>query len=848
MTDIVTAPDAATQSPTRAGASAGGLTHRQIMTILAGLMLGMFLAALDQTIVGTAMPKIANDLHGLSIQAWVTTAYLITSTITTPLFGKLSDIYGRKPFYLAAISIFIVGSAASSFATSMYELAAFRAFQGLGAGGLMSLAFTIIGDIVPPRQRAKYQGYFVAVFGTSSVLGPVVGGALAGANTILGIAGWRWVFLVNVPIGLIALVVVARVLNVPHSARAHKIDWWGALTLVIGLVPILVIAEQGQQWGWGSSRALILYAIGAIGVIAFIVSEKLMGEAALIPLRLFKNRVFTMVILAGVVIGAAMFGAITLVPQYLQIVRGASPTVSGLEMLPLIVGLMGSSVVSGQITSRTGRYKIFPVIGAVFIVGGSLLFTTVGVHTPIIQVMAFMLVIGAGVGLCMQTLTLAAQNAGPMEDMGVSTASATFFRQIGGTLGVAVFLSILFSTVGGKIASALTSATKGGPFTQALADPTVTGNPVNQPVLGILHGNGTGALLQDSSFLQRIDSRLAEPFLQGFASSIDLVFWVVAGVGVVAFLVTLFIKEIPLRTMAAVQTIADGEAGGMPVLEDAVPNLDGELAELESYVEPEWPGGGRHEAIGTPITGHVRRSDGASAADVVLTLINHGGQQVERGVTDADGAFRLTAPLDGVYVLIASSAGHQPAASTLRAAGEPVIQDVILIGTAHASGVVHANGTMIPDATVTLTDSNGEVIGTAKTRGDGGYTFAELLSGTYTLVVNAAGYRPYAEALAVADSGDALSDVELSAAARLTGQTVADGGRPVADARVTLVDANGHVVGMTTTDEAGTYAFGDLPEGDYTVIASGYPPVSSHRQINAGGDAVHDVVLSHSDL
>ncbi|HEY0805176.1 MAG TPA: MFS transporter, partial [Pseudonocardiaceae bacterium] len=539
-----------------------------------------------------------------------------------------------------------------------------------------------------------------------------------------------------------------------------------------------------------------------------------------------------------------MFGAITLVPQYLQIVRGASPTVSGLEMLPLIVGLMGASVVSGQITSRTGRYKIFPIIGAAFIVGGSLLFTTIGVHTPIVQVMAYMLAIGAGVGLSMQTLTLAAQNAGPMEDMGVSTASATFFRQIGGTLGVAVFLSILFSTVGGKIGTAISSAMRGGPFTQALNDPTVLKNPVNQPVLNILHGTGTGSLLQNSSFLQRIDPRLAEPFLQGFASSIDLVFWVVAGVGVLAFLTTLFIKEIPLRGTSAVQAMAEGEGGSAPILEDAVPSL----AELESYVEPEWPGGGRHEAVGTPITGHVRRSDGGPAVDVVLTLINHGGQQVERGVTDADGAFRLTAPLDGVYVLIASSVGHQPAASTLRAAGEPVIQDVVLTGTAHASGVVHNNGTMIPGATVTLTDSHGEVIGTAKTRGDGRYTFAELLSGTYTLVVNAAGYRPYAEALAVADSGDAISDVELSAAARLIGQTVADGGRPVADARVTLVDANGHVVGMTTTDEAGAYSFGDLPEGDYTVIASGYPPVSSHRQVNAGGDEVHDVVLSHSDI
>jgi EmrB/QacA subfamily drug resistance transporter len=859
---------ATTAAPARS-AVAAILSHRQILTILGGLLLGMFLAALDQTIVSTSMPRIANDLHGLSIQAWVTTAYLITSTITTPLYGKLSDIYGRKPFYLAAISIFIVGSAASSFATSMYELAAFRAFQGLGAGGLMSLAFTILGDIVSPRERAKYQGYFLAVFGLSSVLGPVVGGALSGANSILGIVGWRWVFLVNVPIGLIALVVVAKVLNVPHHPRNQRIDWWGAITLVIGIVPVLVIAEQGQQWGWGSGKAILFYAIGAIGIAAFILTEKLMGDSALIPLRLFRNRVFSTVILAGVVVGAAMFGAITLIPQYLQIVRGASPTVSGLQMLPLMVGLMASSIMSGQITSRTGRYKIFPIIGSVFIVGGSLLFTTIGADTPIWQPMLYMVALGFGVGNCMQTLTLAAQNAVPFEDMGVSTASATFFRQIGGTLGVAVFLSILFSTVGGKITTALTNA--GSSFRTALADPSVLHNPVNAPVLSVLHGNGTGALLQDASFLQRVDARLAHPFLVGFSNSIDLVFWGVAALGVIGLLVTLFIKEIPLRTMSGVQAMAESEGDGpapSPVA-DAVPSFDDELDALEALEQPALVGAGRHalngstphngvaagglhDSIGgTPVTGHVRRSDGSPAVDAVLTLINHGGQQVGRGTSDVDGSYRLVAPLDGMYVLIASSAGHQPQASTLRAAGDAVIMDVLLTGTARATGVVTANDglDLVAGATVTLTDPRGEVVGAVSTGADGRYLFTDLLGGNYTLVVSAAAYRPYATALAVPDSGDAVTDVVLSGAARLTG--TATGGpdnRPVRDARVTLVDASGTVVAMTTTDDAGTYSFGNLPQGEYTVIASGYPPVSDHYKIGAGEDGVHDVILNHSDI
>src|SRR6201991_2294695 len=222
-------------------------------------MLGMFLAALDQTIVASAIRTIGDDLHARSVQAWVTTAYLITATISTPLYGKLSDIYGRKRFFLAAITIFVIGSAACSFATSMYMLAGFRAFQGLGAGGLFSLALAIVGDIVPPRERARYQGYFLAVFGTASVLGPVVGGFLAGQSTIAGIAGWRWVFLVNVPIGLVALVVVSKVLHLPHSRNEHRIDWWGAVTITVGLVPLLIIAEQGQQWGWSSVRALVCY-------------------------------------------------------------------------------------------------------------------------------------------------------------------------------------------------------------------------------------------------------------------------------------------------------------------------------------------------------------------------------------------------------------------------------------------------------------------------------------------------------------------------------------------------------------------------------------------------------------
>src|SRR3954449_7181830 len=268
----------ATAPPPDAG---GDFTHRQVMTILAGLLLGMFLASLDQTVVSTAIRTVADDLNGYHLQAWVTTAFLITATITNPLYDKLSDLYGRRPFYLFAIGVFLVGSMLCGLATSMYELAAFRAIQGIGAGGLMSLAMVIVGDIVPPRERSKYQGYFMAVFGSSSVLGPVIGGALAGQESILGITGWRWIFYINVPIGLVAFVTVMKVLHLPHTRREHRIDFPGALALITCLVPLLIVAEQGRTWGWGSNKALLCYGIGAVGLVAFLLAERIYQDDAL---------------------------------------------------------------------------------------------------------------------------------------------------------------------------------------------------------------------------------------------------------------------------------------------------------------------------------------------------------------------------------------------------------------------------------------------------------------------------------------------------------------------------------------------------------------------------------------
>ena len=532
----------ATPSPVAAAEDSHPLlSHRQILTILGGLMSGMFLAALDQTIVSTAARTIADDLRSLSTQAWITTAYMITATISTPLYGKLSDIYGRKPFYLTAISIFLVGSIASAFAQSMTMLAVFRAVQGLGAGGLMSLALTILGDVVPARQRAKYQGYFLAVFGTATVVGPLVGGFFAGAEVFAGVTGWRWVFLINVPLGAIALYVVAKVLNVPHERQHHRIDWGGAAALITTLVPLLLVSQQGRQWGWASAEALLCYGIGALGLISFLLIETRMKDAALLPLRLFRNATFSVAVGGGFIVGIAMFGAIMLIPQYLQIVQGYSPTESGLLMLPLMLGMMSATVLAGQLTSRTGRYKIFPVLGTAIMSVGMMLFTRVEWNSPVWQPMVYMAVIGIGLGGCMQTLMIAVQNAGPRRDMGVSTATATFVRQTGGTVGVAAFLSILFTTLTGNIREA---------FLAAGVRPSAA-----------MSGNG-GNVMADSSFLGSLPLEQARPIYIGFTESITTVFYLGAGVAALACLVLLFMKEIPLADGAPAASSAPDERQG----------------------------------------------------------------------------------------------------------------------------------------------------------------------------------------------------------------------------------------------------------------------------------------------
>ncbi len=515
------------------------LTQRQIVTVMVGLMLGMFLASLDQTIVSTSIYTIANDLGGLSLQAWATTAYLITSTVSTPLYGKLSDIFGRRPLYLTAIVIFLVGSLYAGSVHSMTELALARGVQGLGAGGLLALALTIIGDIVSLKDRAKYQGYFMSVFGISSVLGPVVGGAFAGSASILGLDGWRWVFLINLPIGLAALAVVFLFLHLPAKHVKQKIDYWGAAAITLAIVPLLLVAEQGRSWGWASLNSFLCYGLGAIGIVSFLLAEKRAGDYALIPLRLFRNATFGLSSLLNFIIGIGMFGAIAMLPMYLQLVKGLTPTEAGLMMITFTVGILSGSITAGRTISSSGTYRIFPITGTAILTAAAVVMgLSLGVDTGLWVPGLIAVFFGMGLGFCMQPLTLAMQVSVPRRDMGVGTSSAAFFRSMGGAVGTAVFISMLFSLAAGRIADTMKTAMGSADYQAVLQNPAVAADPANARLYEFFRNGASNESLNDTSWLHTANSTLTRPITEGFAYAIDAVMLTAAVLTGIAFLIS----------------------------------------------------------------------------------------------------------------------------------------------------------------------------------------------------------------------------------------------------------------------------------------------------------------------
>src|SRR5882757_6532665 len=402
---------------------------RAVRIAISALALGMLLAALDQTIVSTALPTIVSELGGINHLSWVVTAYLLASTAATPLWGKLGDMYGRKRLFQTVTVIFLIGSALCGIAQSMGELIAFRALQGLGGGGLISLSMAIVGDIVPPRDRGRYQGVFGGVFGATSVLGPLLGGFFTEQLS------WRWVFYINLPIGVIALLVIAAVLHIPARGTRHTIDYLGTfLIAAVATCLVLVASLGGTTWGWGSPQIIGLAVLGVALIVAFVAVERRAAEPVL-PLKLFRIRTFSLAAVISFIVGFAMFGAMTYLPTFLQVVQGITPTMSGVHMLPMVFGLLLSSTVSGQIVSRTGRWKVFPVVGTGVTALGLLLPHQLDENSSTAEMSSYFFVFGLGLGLVMQVLVLIVQNAVSYEDLGVATSGATFFRSIGASFG-----------------------------------------------------------------------------------------------------------------------------------------------------------------------------------------------------------------------------------------------------------------------------------------------------------------------------------------------------------------------------------------------------------------------------
>jgi len=533
-----------------AGPAIEPITKRRLWFILGALLLGMLLAALDQTIVSTALPTIVGELHGGSHLAWVVTAYLLTSTVSTPLWGKLGDQYGRKIFFQAAIAIFVVGSAVAGFSHTMTELIVFRAVQGLGGGGLMVGAQTIIGDVVSPRERGRYMGLFGAMFALATVIGPLIGGLC------VSYLSWRWVFYINLPLGILALFITGAVLPGALRRVSHTIDYLGIVTLSGGATLLIIFASLGGiSWPWSSSQSVALAVAGVVLTLLFLLAEHRAKEPV-IPLKLYGIRVFSAASAIGFVMGFAMFGALTFLPLFLQNVKLVSPTASGLRILPLMGGMLGASVLSGRLVTRWGRYKLFPVLGTALMTAGAYLMSLIGEHTGAWVMAGYMFVFGVGLGLIMQVLVIAVQNAVSYEDLGVATSSATFYRMLGGCFGTAVFGAIYANVLTHKLAPVITGVTHGG-------------------------GPGLNLQTQDPSALRELARLAPEIYTKVIAAitgTVQTVFLVAVPIALLAFLLSWLLPELELRK--TVETVDPGESFGLP---DSRSSLEEIQLALERY-------------------------------------------------------------------------------------------------------------------------------------------------------------------------------------------------------------------------------------------------------------------------
>ncbi|WP_344071035.1 MFS transporter, partial [Prauserella alba] len=801
------------------------MSKREIMQAFIGLLLALLVAILSSTIVSNALPRIIADLDGTQSQyTWVITAMLLTSTATTPIWGKLADLFSKKLLYQLAIVIFTVGSVLGGFAESMPELITYRAIQGIGMGGLQALVQAVIAAMISPRDRGRYSGYIGATFAVATVSGPLLGGIIVDSPL-----GWRWCFWVTVPVAVIALIVLGTTLKLPVIKRDVKIDWLGATLIVGGVALVLIwVSLAGKEFDWWSPTTAAFLGGAAAALILAVFVETKVAEPV-VPLKLFRNRSFSLTVIGTLSVGTAMFGGAVFLAQYYQIARGYSPTEAGLMTMPMVLGMFLSTTISGQVVSRIGRTKPFLVGGALILVVALGLLGTIDSEINLAQMGVYLALMGIGTGCLMQNLVLVAQNTVGMRDVGSSTAVVTFFRTLGGSAGVSALGAVLAHNVTDYIAQG--AAERGMPMSGGAA------------------GGSGGTTLDVGAMPAPVQAIVRS----AYGDAIGDVFLIGAAVAVVTLIAVVFIKETPLRSTLDLaeqkneDTAGAGEAdtptgGEVPV--GAATGTTG-AAGVDASPIPAARAASEVPAPSVAATAVTARNGstpdrpatvhgvvtaaGEPAPGVTLTLTDASGAQVDLARSGEDGTFHVGAGEPGRYILIAAAEHLQPSAQSVELGANPLRRDIALTGSGQVSGRVRTpQSRPVGGATVVLTDTGGDVLDASLTGGDGWYRFPDVAGGAYTLAVTAHGYRPQATPVRLATGERITQDVELSAAGHLEGIVRSElSGAVVAEARVVLLDEVGEVAGVTMTASDGTYRFDDVEHGHYTVIASGYGPATA---------------------